>query len=173
MKIIDSNKKIIPGPEIIAKDIYNSSEEELDGETPQVALIAIAQELSMDGVEAKQFGNSVFIGHYTEDKTGVLTTHAINIDTARNFVNNVEKYFKHLLTQGVDKMYCEFYGSQLSHMFKIISKRPFAKDMVFNYFKLDEDTNAVEVILDPSKNPEPEAVQPLLSGVEDMQNEPL
>jgi hypothetical protein len=45
--------------------------------------------------------------------------------------------------------------------------------MRFNYFKLDEDTNAVEVILDPSKNPEPEVIQPLLSGVEDMQDEPL
>jgi hypothetical protein len=173
MKIVDSNKKIIPGPELIAMDIYNSSEEELGGIEPQVALIAIAKELTMDDVEAKQFGNTVFVGHYTEDKTGIITTRALNLDTARNFINNVEKYFKYLLDEGVDKMYCDFYGSQLTHMFKIISKRPFAKDMRFNYFKLDEDTNAVEVILDPSKNPEPETIQPLLSGVEDMQDEPL
>jgi hypothetical protein len=146
------------------------SEDELDGITPQVALIGLAKELTMDSVEPKQFGNTVFIGHYTDDKSGVYMR-ALNMDTARNFVDNGEQYIKYLLDQKVDKMYTEFNGSQLLHVFKLFSKRPGTKDMVFNYFKIDEDTNAVEVIIDPSKNPEP--VKPLLSGVEDLQNEPL
>lgn len=170
MKLVDSKNKVIPGPEIISRVIYDMSEDELDGITPQVALIGLAKELTMDSVEPKQFGNTVFIGHYTDDKSGVYMR-ALNMDTARNFVDNGEQYIKYLLDQKVDKMYTEFNGSQLLHVFKLFSKRPGTKDMVFNYFKIDEDTNAVEVIIDPSKNPEP--VKPLLSGVEDLQNEPL
>jgi hypothetical protein len=148
------------------------SEKELNGITPQVALIGMAKELTMDDVEPKQFGNTVFIGHYTDDKTGVYMR-ALNMDTAKNFVDNGEQYIKYLLDQGVDKMYSEFKGSQLLHVFKLFSKRPGTKDMIFNYFKIDENTTGVEVVLDPSKNPEPGVVQPLLSGVEDLQNEPL
>lgn len=170
MKLVDSKNKVIPGPEIITRVVYDMSEEELDGITPQVALIGLAKELTMDSVEPKQFGNTVFIGHYTDDKSGVFMR-ALNMDTAKNFVDNGEQYIKYLLDQGVDKMYSEFDGPQLLHVFKLFSKRPGTKDMIFNYTKIDENTNGVEVILDPSKISKP--VQPLLSGVEDLQNEPL
>ena len=170
MKLVDSKNKTIPGPEIITRVIHNMSEEELDGISPDVALIGMAKELTMEDVEPKQFGNTVFIGHYTDDKSGVYMR-ALNMDTAKNFVDNGEQYIKYLLDQGVDKMYSEFNGPQLLHVFKLFSKRPGTKDMIFNYFKIDEDTNGVEVIIDPSKASKP--IQPLSSGVEDLQNEPL
>lgn len=146
MKTIDSKKKLLEGPEIITRVVNDMDSTQLGGNEPKIALIGIAKELSMDGVEVKQFGNSVFVGHYIPDKTGVYMR-AFNLDTAKNYVDNGEKYVKYLMDQGVDKMYTEFNGSALLNVFKLFSKRPGTKNMTFNYYELGDDNHGVEVLL--------------------------
>lgn len=147
MKTIDSKKKLLEGPEIITRVAH---EMDLGGMDPKIALIGISKEMTMPDAEPKQFGNTVFLGHYIKDKTGVYMR-AFNIDTAKNFVDNGEKYIKYLMDQGVDKMYTEFDGPELLHVFKLFSKRPGTKDMTFNYFNIGKNKHGVEVLFTPSK----------------------
>jgi hypothetical protein len=143
MKIIDSNKKLLPGPEIITEVVYKM---DLGGLDPTVALISIIKETTMDGAELKQYGNTVFLGHYTADKTGVLFR-TFNMDTAKNVVDNGERYIKYLISQGVTKVCSQFYGHQFLHVFKLMSKRPGTENMTFNYHTTSNKGHIVEVIL--------------------------
>lgn len=148
MKVIDSKKKLLDGPEIVTRVAY---EMDLGGMDPKIALIALAKEMTMESADPKQFGNTVFLGHYTKDKTGVYMR-SFNMDTAKNFVDNGEKYIKYLMDRGVDKMYTEFFGRELLHVFKLFSKRPGTKDMTFNYFNVGKNKHGVEVLFTPSKD---------------------
>ena len=148
MKPIDSKKKQLTGQEIITRAVYAT---DLKGLDPQVALIGIAKELTMDSVEPKQYGNSVFIGHYIPDRTGVYMR-VLNIDTAKNLIDNGERYFKYLISNKVDKIYTEFDGSEMLHAFKLFSKRPGTEDMTFRYYDFGKDRHGVEVLFTPTKD---------------------
>lgn len=151
MKTIDSKKKLLSGPEILTRVVYEGDSKMLKGLDPHIVMIGLSKELTMDGADPKQFGNTVFIGHVTQDKTGVYMR-AFNIDTAKNYADNGEKYIKYLIGQGINKMYTEFDGPELLHMFKIFSKRPGTKDMTFNYYNLKDGRHGVEVLFTPSKD---------------------
>lgn len=71
------------------------------GEYPiHVAMVAMAEELNMDDAEAIQFGNTAFISHYSKDEP-LVYMRALNVDTAPNFVNNIENYVSYIYRRGI------------------------------------------------------------------------
>lgn len=94
---IDSTKKLLSPPEIMMEFLRRYD----TGEYPiHVAMVAMAEELNMDDAEAIQFGNTAFISHYSKDEP-LVYMRALNVDTAPNFVNNIENYVSYIYRRGI------------------------------------------------------------------------
>jgi hypothetical protein len=94
---IDSTKKLLSPPEIMMEFLRRYD----TGEYPiHVAMVAMAEELNMDDAEAIQFGNTAFISHYSKEEP-LVYMRALNVDTAPNFVNNIENYVSYVYGRGI------------------------------------------------------------------------
>ena len=84
-------------------------------------LISIIKELELPRSEAVQFGNTVFITHYSEDgKSAVMR--ALNIDSAANYMKNGELYTRRLIKQGVRYFMTIYKTESFGIPFKLIEK---------------------------------------------------
>jgi len=98
MEVIDSKKKKLSLQEVMIRAIY-AQKKDLKV-PPEQALISTVAELQMPGSEAIQFGNTVFITHYSAESP-LCAMYALNIDTARNYINNGEMYVRYLIKRGI------------------------------------------------------------------------
>ena len=115
--VIDSKTRELTPSEIILESLKGS---DLDGLTPQVATIAIMREFGVKGVDAVQFGNTVFIGHRGSKKNkDLMWGRALNVDTAQNFVANGLKYLGHLQKIGVERYVVDYEGDELDNVFRV------------------------------------------------------
>ena len=90
----------------------------------QVSLVAIAKETSMPNVDVVQFGNTVFIGHVGKNKNkSKMVGRPLNIDTGRNFINNVLQYISYLQEKGITHYSSEFEGDVLVPAIKVIQRK--------------------------------------------------
>ena len=96
---IDSTKELLTPPQILIEFLQRYG---TDGIPMQAALAGLAQELGMDDAESIQFGNTAFITHYAEDSQEPLVyMRALNVDTAANFVSNIENYVSYVYRRGI------------------------------------------------------------------------
>lgn len=116
---IDSTKKLISPPEIMMEFLKRYDD---TGYPIQVSMLALAQELGMDDAEAIQFGNTAFISHYSDDKRSVYMS-ALNVDTASNYVDNVENYVAHVFRRGVKQIVTNFSDPSIESVIKTVKKR--------------------------------------------------
>ena len=98
---VDSKVEPLPAPVVITTLL---KERDLKGVSPEAALLSIAKEMTMKGVDIAQVGNTVFIGHRGKgENKDLMWGRAFNIDTAQNFVSNGLKYLHHLQNTWVVK----------------------------------------------------------------------
>lgn len=122
---VDSRKDQLSISEIIAQSVYNNLPE---GVPPYAAILAIIQEGSMPHTEVKQYGNTVFITHFGEDKD-LAVGRALNIDTAKNFIINGEEYFRDLVRGGTTKWVAQFDQKSFVTALMAFKRKPITTDM--------------------------------------------
>lgn len=116
---ISSDTTILPPAQILVEVLrrYGSGTHP----TP-AALVALAQELEMEDAEAIQFGNTAFISHYTEDRQTVFMR-ALNVDTAKNFVDNIENYVAYVYRRGVKTISTAFTDDAIAGAIRTAKQR--------------------------------------------------
>jgi len=130
---IDSTKKLLDPPEILIEFLKRYDD---TGNPIQVSMIAIAHELSMDTAESIQFGNTVFISHYLDDFKKVYMR-ALNVDTAENYLDNVENYIAHILRRGIQGLFVNYKDPALSTLIKKVQKRIQKNNPQLKPFKIE------------------------------------
>jgi len=116
---IDSTKELLTPPQILIEFLQRYG---TDGIPMQAALAGLAQELGMDDAESIQFGNTAFISHYDEGE-GLVFMRALNVDTAPNFVNNIENYVSYVYRRGVKTIVTNYDDNVISAAIKTAHRR--------------------------------------------------
>jgi hypothetical protein len=120
METVDSKKQQLTLQEVIIRAVYNYKDK-LDMPVEQ-ALLLIMEELRMKNSEAIQFGNTVFVTHYTPDK-GAAVMRTLNVDTIQNVLKNGELYIRHILQYGVEELVTTYTQKSFEAFFREIEKR--------------------------------------------------
>lgn len=148
MAIINSKKEKLSMPEVITHAVANEDKEHRlpKGVTLQAAILAITKELTMKSAEHTQIGNTVFIAHYSDDRKEVFMR-ALNVDTARNYLDNSIEFTKHLMRAKVERMVSDFNGSAPMHIFNTIAHEDFAKNWGMKIFKMENGGHRAYVVM--------------------------
>jgi hypothetical protein len=123
--MVDSKKDKLNIPEIITQAVYNTP---VEGVPAYAAILSIVKEGSMPRTEVKQYGNTVFITHFSEDKD-LAVGRALNIDTAKNFIINGEEYFRELVLGGTKKFVAQFDQKSFATAFMAFKRKPITTEM--------------------------------------------
>ena len=126
METIDSNQeKIAPGQvmAIAAKQLneYNIPVEAM--------LASVAKETAMENADIVQVGNTVFLGHKGKGANkSKMVGRAFNVDTGRNFINNILNYLNYLQNKKFTHYASQFKGDTLLPAMRALEKRMANKD---------------------------------------------
>lgn len=115
---IDSTKRLLRGPEIIFE--YLQKHDTDTEHSPQAKMAAISAEITMDDADVIQFGNTAFISHYGDDN--VVFMRALNVDTARNFIDNTENYVAYAFGRGVKCIATQFSDPVIATLIKRVKQ---------------------------------------------------
>lgn len=118
MKPVDSKKNMVGLTELI----ISSNEAQQTNYTPQQAVFMAVAEMSMPINKHMRFGNTLFIINKGEGRNGYMS--AMNIDTPRNFVENVKRFIDSAYLLGFDNLVTIFKQEELIQVFRIIAKNP-------------------------------------------------
>jgi len=118
MKPVDSKQKMVSLTELI----ISSNEAQQTNYTPQQAVLMAVAEMSMPINKHMRFGNTLFIINKGEGRNGYMS--AMNIDTPRNFVENVKRFIDSAYLLGFDNLVTIFKQEELIQVFRIIAKNP-------------------------------------------------
>ena len=124
VEVVNSKEKPLPAPTIISmtagqKDLATSSGKKI---TPAAALAGVTKELTLPSADVAQVGNTVFLAHKGKDENKLYHGRLFNVDTARNLVNNVVKYFKILQRKGITHYSADFKGGTLEPVAKAVGR---------------------------------------------------
>ena len=142
MKIVDSNENLLSTPEIITLSASENTTLPL-----ATTLMAIVKEGSMPNTEVKQYGNTVFITHFSKDRD-LAVGRALNIDSARNFIDNGAEYFADLVRNGTTKFVAQFKQKSFALAFKALQKRPVTTEQRLWIFDTVDGQTQVRIIFD-------------------------
>ena len=120
MAQVDSNERQMSIPEIVTNVAATQGK---SGLPIQTILMAFVREGSMPNTEVKQYGNTVFITHFSKDKD-LAVGRALNMDTAKNFVFNGTEYLRDLVRGGTRKFIAQFEQRSYATAFAALKRRP-------------------------------------------------
>lgn len=120
METVDSNVQKLSTDQVIKMFVDN---QDLKGRPPYAVLLGIVKEGSMPNTEVIQFGNTVFIGHFTPDGTKVVMR-TMNVDIGNNLIENARQYALHLVNKGVEQLFTQFDDPAFVNLVKIIEMFP-------------------------------------------------
>lgn len=120
MAQVDSKERQMSISEIVVQATATQSKRDIP---LQAALLAFVKEGSMPNTEVKQYGNTVFITHFSKDKD-LAVGRSLNMDTARNFLENGRKYFQDLVRNGTKKFVAQFNQRSYTMAFAVLKRRP-------------------------------------------------
>ena len=120
MAQVDSKERQMSISEIVVQATATQSKRNIP---LQAALLAFVKEGSMPNTEVKQYGNTVFITHFSKDKD-LAVGRSLNMDTARNFLENGRKYFQDLVRNGTKKFVAQFNQRSYTMAFAVLKRRP-------------------------------------------------
>ena len=83
---------------------------------------AMVKEMNLPGTSIFREGNTLFIIHNAEGRTGVFR--ALNADTARNYLENSYTFIQAAYKMGFDTLASEFEDPTIMNIFKAISRNP-------------------------------------------------
>ena len=141
---VDSKKDQLSIPEIITQAVYNTP---VEGVPPYAAILSIIKEGTMPNAEVKQYGNTVFITHFSEDRD-LAVGRALNVDTAKNFIINGEEYFRDLVRGGTKKFVAQFKQRSFATAFMAFKRKPITTDMKMWMEDTDDGGTQVRIALD-------------------------
>lgn len=117
--IVDSNEKLLNGPEIIA----TAATELMPDTDPSVLLYTIAAETTLPSADLVQIGNTVFLAHRGKgEHKNKLVGRAFNLDTGRNFVDNVIKYTTYIKEKRYTHYTTTFNNPSYVNAFRILDR---------------------------------------------------
>lgn len=115
---IDSTKRLLRGPEIIFE--YLQKHDTDNEHPPEAKLAAISAEITMDDADVIQFGNTAYISHYGDGN--VVFMRALNVDTARNFIDNTENYVAYAFGRGVKQIATQYSDPVITTLIKRVKQ---------------------------------------------------
>lgn len=144
MNLVDSKERELSIPEIVSQAAATQSKSELPIQT---ILVAFVKEASMPDTEVKQYGNTVFITHFSKDKD-LAVGRALNMDTAKNFVYNGTEYLRDLVRGGTTKFVAQFDQKSFATAFTILKRTPVTTDMKMWVVDTPKGKTQVRIALD-------------------------
>lgn len=144
MAQVDSKEKQLSIPEIVSQVAATQSK---SGLPIQTILMAFVREGSMPDTEVKQYGNTVFITHFSKDKD-LAVGRALNMDTAKNFVFNGTEYLRDLVRGGTRKFVAQFEQKSFATAFTILKRTPITTDMKMWVVDTPKGKTQVRIALD-------------------------
>ena len=118
MQVVNSNKKQLEIPDIVIMAI----DDQRGDSSLQENLLKFVSEATLPSADVTQIGNTVFVGHVGKDKTK-MTGRPINVDTAKNYANNMVKYYAYLQGKGITHWNATFTGDELVPLVRIVQKK--------------------------------------------------
>lgn len=120
MQTVDSNQQKLSTNEVIEMFAKNQDL----GDIPYyAAMLGFVKESSLPNTEVIQFGNTVFISHFSEDGTKVVMR-TLNVDVGNNLIENAKQYAMHLVSRGVEELFTQFDDPSFINLIKIIERFP-------------------------------------------------
>lgn len=119
METVDSKKNQLTMQEVMIRSLH-AQKDQFEAPLEQVFMLLV-EELKMENSEAIQFGNTVFITHYSPESPTCFM-YALNIDTAKNFINNGEMYVRRLINNGYKGFMTSYTTESFGLPFKQIEK---------------------------------------------------
>ena len=116
MKPVDSNKEMLGLTDIILE----SNRAQNTGRDPRQAVMMAVAEMSMPSTKHMRFGNTIFIINKGIGRNGYMS--AMNVDTPKNFVENVRRFIDSAYLLGFDNLVTIFEQEELIQVFRIIAK---------------------------------------------------
>jgi hypothetical protein len=141
---VDSKKDQLSIPEIITQAVYNLP---VEGVPPYAAILSIIKEGTMPNTEVKQYGNTVFITHFSEGRD-LAVGRALSIDTAKNFIINGEEYFRDLVRGDTKKFVAQFDQKSFATAFLAFKRRPITTEMKMWIGETPKGQTQVRIALD-------------------------
>jgi hypothetical protein len=141
---VDSKKEQLSIPEIITQAVYNTPEKDVP---PYAVILSIIKEGTMPNCEVKQYGNTVFITHFSEDRD-LAVNRALSVDSAKNFLTNGEEYFRDLVRGGTKKYVAQFDRDSYATAFMAFKRNPITTDMKMWIGKTSTGQTQVRIALD-------------------------
>ena len=83
---------------------------------------AIVKEMNIPGASIVREGNTVFVIHVGEGRTGIFR--ALNADTARNYLESSYAFIQGAYKIGFDVLVSDFEDPTIFNIFKAISRSP-------------------------------------------------
>ncbi len=109
---------------------------------------AIVKEMNIPGTSVVREGNTLFLIHNAEGRTGVFR--ALNADVARNYLENSYAFIQGAYKMGFDILVCDFEDPTIMNIFKAISRNPPQEGMGYRAEKTDRGFR-VTVKLGPAR----------------------
>ena len=125
MKPVDSKKKMLDLTDIILMANYNKP----NSRDPNEALALAIAEMSMPITKHMRVGNTLFVINKGRGRNGYMA--AMNVDTPRNFVENVRKFLVSAYLLGFDNLVTVFDEPAYLQIFHILAKNPPREDMAY------------------------------------------
>jgi len=146
--LVDSKKK-----QLSEQAIMMIAAQETKSQHPaSTVYAAMIKEMNMVGTSLVRDGNTLFIIHVGEGRTGFFR--ALNADTARNYLESSYAFIQGAYKMGFDVLVSEFEDPTIMNIFKAISRNPPQEDMGYRAERTDKGFR-VTVKLGP-KRPERE-----------------
>jgi hypothetical protein len=124
MEIIDSTQTLLPGPEVIARAIYNAPNSLDPKYSNEAILTAAAGETALPNTNIIQIGNTVFVSHRGKGPNKKkITGFAYNVDTDKQLIVNVYKYIKYLRKRKIARYSIMFNSVNFLQAFQVIQRR--------------------------------------------------
>ena len=101
----------------------------------------------MPNTEVKQYGNTVFITHFSEDRD-LAVGRALNIDIAKNFFFNGEDYFRDLVRGGTRKWVAQFDQKSFATALLAFKRNPITTEMKLWIVDTPKGKTQVRIALD-------------------------
>lgn len=116
--LVDSKKKQLSQDAIV----MIAAQETKSPHPASTVYAALVKEMNMPGTSIVRDGNTLFIIHVGQGRTGVFR--ALNADTARNYLENSYAFIQGAYKMGFDVLVSEFEDPTIFNIFKAISRNP-------------------------------------------------
>jgi len=116
--LVDSKKKQLSVDAIL----MIAAQETKSPHPASTVYAAMVKEMNMPGTSLVRDGNTLFVIHNAEGRTGVFR--ALNADTARNYLESSYAFIQGAYKMGFDTLVSEFSDPTIMNIFKAISRNP-------------------------------------------------